>query len=171
MPNYNFHESMAIGKIAVDAVSALLIRQPIHQHLRSVEDIEVFQNAGVDLLWYVTDGEKVRQVKIEVKADTYFETGNIFLETESNTTKGTPGCFVGSCADIYAYFFVGANVLYWIPLKLAQKWLIESQGRFPERYTSTGNGSKHFYRTKGVLVPRLTLLQEVYGTKEIKIGG
>lgn len=169
--NYNFRDSLNIGKIAVDAVTALLVKQPIHINLISVESLPMFQERGVDLIWVVKDGEKKRRVGIEVKADTYFETGNLFLETVSNMTKQTPGCFLSSCADVYAYFFVGVDVLYWIPLKKAQAWLTINYQRFPERITSTGRGTEHFYKTKGVLVPRMTLLQEVYGTKEIKIGG
>lgn len=169
--NYNFHDSLATGKIAVKAVSAMLVQQPIHIRLTSVEDIGAYQNEGVDLLWVVNDKGKERLVTIEVKADTYFETGNLFLETVSNMTKQTPGCFLSSRADVYAYFFVGVDVLYWIPLKKAQAWLTINYQRFPERITSTGRGTEHFYKTKGVLVPRMVMVQEVWGTKEIKIGG
>lgn len=167
--NYNFRDSLATGKIAVDWVVNLLKKQPIHKDITSVEDNPTYRGMGMDLLWLVNDNGRDRIVTIEVKADTYFDTGNLFLETVSNMSKGTPGCFLSSRADVYAYFFVGVDVLYWIPLKKAQAWLTINYQRFPERITSTGRGTKHFYKTKGVLVPRMVMLQEVYGTKEIRI--
>ena len=169
--NYNFRNSFNIGTIAVKAVSDILVKQPIHINLISVENLPLFQERGVDLIWVVDDAGTKRRVGVEVKADTYYDTGNLFLETVSNMTKETPGCFVSSCADIYAYFFVGVDVLYWIPMKKAQEWFSLNYKRFPEKTTSTGRGSEHFYKTKGVLVPRDVVVQEVYGTKVITIGG
>ena len=169
--SYNFGGSFNIGKIAVEAVTSFLKRQHNHLGLASVEGSETYQGQGVDLLWRIKDRDIKRIVRVEVKADRYYHTGNLYFETVSNTTKGTQGCFVGSCADIYAYFFVGVGVLYWIPLKIAQMWFSEHQERFPVRTTSTGRNGEVLYRTEGRLVPRTILEKEVPGTRVITIGG
>jgi hypothetical protein len=170
MKNYKFGNSFGIGKIAVDAVTAFLTQRDNHLGLASVEDNPKYRKAGIDILWVVKEGEGKRVVPVEVKADTYYRTGNLYLETISNTTKGSPGCFVSSQADVYAYFFIGVNVLYWIPLKRAQKWFSEHQERFPIRLTSTGNrDGEHMYKTEGRLVPRNVLVAEVPGTMVVEV--
>jgi hypothetical protein len=168
--NYKFGNSFGIGKIAVNAVTTFLATQKNHLGLTSVEDSPKYRNLGIDILWVVKDTKGKRIVPVEVKADRYYHTGNLYLETISNTTKGSPGCFVSSCAAIYAYFFVGPNVLYWIPLKRAQEWFSEHQERFPIRLTSTGNkNGEHLYKTEGRLVPRSVLVAEVPGVKVVEV--
>lgn len=169
--NYSFGRSFNIGKVAVEKVTAFLQQQPNHRGFANVEDVKKYQELGIDILWWIYSTPRNRMIKVEVKADTYFHTGNIYLETVSNMTKQTPGCFLSSRADIWAYFFIGVEVLYWIPLKVAQNWLKLAQNRFQIRNTSTGKGDTQFYQTQGVLVPRTVLLQEVPGVREIKIGG
>lgn len=169
MKNYSMGSRCRIADQAVEAVTKHLLSKPQTIEVLSVEARSDYQNLGIDLLWTFYNSLGNGAMTVEVKADTYYHTGNLFLETISNMTKGTPGCFLGSSADIYAYFFINANVLYWIPLKVAQKWLTEQQERFSIRTTSTGAGDKHFYKTQGVLVPRDILAAEVKGTEVIQL--
>ena len=169
MNHYTMKGRCAVADQAIEAVTKYLLSQPNTIEVLSVEDKSEWQKKGIDLLWTFHYSKGNGGLTVEVKADTYYHTGNLFLETISNMTKDTPGCFVASCADFYAYFFIGANVLYWIPLKRVQAWLTEHGERFPIRVTSTGSANKEYYKTQGRLVNHDILAAEVKGTKVIQL--
>jgi hypothetical protein len=117
-----------------------------------VDEDPSWQGRGVDILWYREDHSEATAV--EVKGDRWHRTGNFFLETSSNVERNTPGCFVSTDSDIFAYYFVDAHELHLLPTKVLQKWFSEHIDQFPERLTGTRIHGRIAYHTAGRLVPR-----------------
>jgi hypothetical protein len=131
--------------------------------VHNVEDNPVYQEYDVDLLWAVVERSgRLRIIPIEIKGDTYHQTGNFFFETISNESKGTPGCFLYTKAKWLFYYFVEAGVLYCLPMGQVRPWFYTYMERFEERKTSTPVGNET-YVTVGRLVPIQTVLEEVEG--------
>src|SRR5688572_18958518 len=80
-----------------------------------IGDHDPWQRRGVDIWWYRED--KSEPVAVEVKGDRWYRTGNFFLETSSNVELGTPGCFVKTESDVFAYYFVDSFELHLLPTK------------------------------------------------------
>ena len=73
-------ERLVIAKKAARNIEQWLKTNSGTTEVLNVEDDPVYQDIDVDLLWRSKD----REVKIEIKGDTYHKTGNFFLETYSN---------------------------------------------------------------------------------------
>jgi hypothetical protein len=131
--------------------------------VHNVEDNPIYQEHDVDLLWAVVERSgRLRIIPIEIKGDTYHQTGNFFYETISNESKGTPGCFLYTKAKWLFYYFVEAGILYCLPMGQVRPWFYTYMERFEERKTSTPVGNET-YVTVGRLVPIQTVLEEVEG--------
>lgn len=136
--------------------------------VHNVEENPIYQEHDVDLLWTVVERSgRLRIIPIEVKGDTYHQTGNFFFETISNESKGTPGCFMYTRAKWLFYYFVEAGILYCLPMDKVRPWFCHHMERFDERKTSTPVGSE-IYVTVGRLVPIETVLEEVPGIMQYK---
>ena len=149
---------------AADVTHFLESHWPRTVRVHNVEAEAVYQAYDVDLLWTVADKYgRLRAIPIEIKGDTYHQSGNFFFETISNEAKGTPGCFLYTGAKWLFYYFVGNGRLYCLPMDVARPWFHEHIDRFAERRTSTPVGDGKFYVTVGRLVPIQTVLAEVAG--------
>lgn len=151
-----FDDAVAVSKRALRDIVKWLHTLPQTREVRNVEDLPEFQERDIDLIWSTNK----RQYKVEIKGDQWHQTGNFFLETNSNKERGTPGCFLYTDADLVFYYFVNPRILYILPMPLARDWFKFNLHRFEERSTTTPIGSD-FYTTVGRLVPINTLLQEV----------
>ena len=89
-----------------------------------VSNMKGYQARDIDLIAY-KDGNVDSQVLIEVKSDTY-ESSNYFAETISNTTKNTLGCWLKTEADLLMYYFEKTKEVHVIPVKEAQKYVIDN---------------------------------------------
>lgn len=147
------------------AVTDKAMRAVIH-HLESlikdglvvaVDADPQWQPRGVDLIWQVKDQP---DVLVEVKGDRHYRTGNFFLETESNVEKGTPGCFVSTESEIFAYYFVDVGELHLLPTKPLQQWFAKNRHRFERKLTGTRIAGRVAYHTAGHVVPRSIVRQE-----------
>jgi hypothetical protein len=146
--------------VAVQAardIEAWLRKKKITVDVVNVEGDRKYQSADIDLIWKTTLGEKT----IEIKGDTYHQTGNFFLETHSNRELNTPGCFLYTEADFVYYYFVGIKKLYILPMPETRLWFLEHMDEFSEKATQTvvGNGAK--YTTVGRLAPIKILTQNI----------
>ncbi|MCI0398964.1 MAG: hypothetical protein L0322_29080 [Chloroflexi bacterium] len=132
--------------------------------VHNVEEMPVYQEHDVDLLWTVVDrAGRMRVIPIEVKGDRYHQTGNFFFETISNESRGTPGCFMYTKAKWLFYYFVEIGRLYCLPVARVRPWFCHQMERFEERRTSTPVGQDEVYVTIGRLVPIQAVLEEVEG--------
>lgn len=131
--------------------------------IHSVEDDPAYQKFDVDLLWSVVEHGRIRTIPIEIKGDTYHQTGNFFFETVSNEGRSTNGCFLYTAAKWLFYDFIGIERLYCLPLAHAQPWFANNMDRFHERRTSTPTAAGSHYITVGRLVPIDMVLTEVPG--------
>jgi hypothetical protein len=146
---------------AADVTHFLETTWPQTIAVHNVEDNPIYQEHDVDLLWTVVERSgRLRIIPIEVKGDTYHQTGNFFFETTSNESKGTPGCFMYTKAKWLFYYFVEAGILYCLPMGTVRPWFSHHIDRFDERKTSTPVGNE-MYVTVGRLVPIQTVLEEV----------
>ncbi|MDY0105366.1 MAG: hypothetical protein RBS27_01730 [Giesbergeria sp.] len=128
----------------------------------NVEDDIAYRKKDIDLLWHRKIDGITKVCSIEVKVDTYFRTGNYFLETISNVEKNTPGCFLYSEADYFFYYFLEAE-LHVMHLEKIRNWFLPQLTLFARKRTSTPVADG-FYQTEGRLVSRAKVQQELPGS-------
>ena len=161
-------EAASVAKKASSDIEIYLRKLKETVDVKNVEDNDVYRRKDIDLLWIHKRNNAYITTAIEIKGDRWHKTGNYFLETISNKSKGTPGCFMYTEADFIYYYFVGQRELHILPMPEARNWFVKNIGRFKEKDTSTPvNGQ--FYTTVGRLVPRRTLQNEVPGVMIVKI--
>lgn len=125
-------------------------------HVADVRDDKYFRSMDVDL---VIDGN----VFIEVKGDSH-TTENIFIETISNVTKGTPGCLLYTAADYVFYYYIKKGVALVIPAKELKKWIKTNIHKYMEGKNDTHNaGGRVLYSSKGAPVPAVDIIAQVPG--------
>lgn len=158
-------------KAAAD-IEALLRRQPDTVEVINVESDPSYREKDIDLLWRRKhqDGS-VKTIRIEVKGDRWYKTGNYFFETCSNEGKSTLGCFLYTEADYVYYYFVDERELHVLPMPATRDWFIQHITEFKEKKTSTPVGKGRRYITMGRLVPRQLVAAEVAGVKVLKLRG
>lgn len=160
-----FEESLKVSKRARDDLVTWLHTLPQTLEVRNVEDDPEFQKRDVDLIWKT----KKTCYQVEIKGDQWHQTGNFFLETNSNKERGTPGCFLYTQADLVFYYFIEPRILYILPMPLSQNWFKFNLSRFEERSTTTPLGNGTTYTTVGRLVPINTLLQEIPQVRRVRL--
>jgi len=144
-----FEESNQIGNLGVAKVIEWLKQDKRTLDLVSVENDKEYQSQGIDLIWITTAGH----FSVEVKTDTQYRTNNYFFETVSNKTKGTPGCFISSKADIMAYYFLNKEI-HFFTLPEAQDWFKVHGHKYPLKTSSS-----ELYESEGRVVLRKDLIQ------------
>ncbi len=166
--NYNMSETDAIGKKGSQDIETYLKKLPETVEVINVEDDVYYRNKDIDLIWKRNIGSQIIGTKIEVKTDRYARSGNYFLETISNESKNTSGCFLYTEADFVYYYFIETKELHILPMPESRDWFILNMERFKERRTSTPveNGS---YCTVGRLVPRYIMQKEVQNIKIVNL--
>lgn len=169
MNSYTMNETMKIAKIASLEIENFLKKRPETIAVINVEDDKYFQRKDIELLWvYKYKGTEYMK-KVEIKGDRYSSTGNYFIETVSNKGKDTPGCFLYTEADYIFYYFIDTKELNIIPMPDARDWFLKNVNRFTEKSLSTAIGEKAVYISKGNLVPKKILNNEVKGVKVVTL--
>ena len=164
---YTMRDTNAVARAAARIITRYLRAHPATVLVRNVERDPFYQRIDVDLVWRVRVGPgRVRNLRIEIKADRCDATGNFFFETWSNREHGTPGCFLYTQADYLYYFFIETGMLYVLPTARVRAWFARHAAEFRERDTSTSvaGGAGH-YTTVGRLVPISRVLAEVEGVE------
>lgn len=164
--NSNFYKADKIAKQASDEITTWLKTFEETVTVHNVEDFKTFQEKDIDLVWLSILKEKGPKycvaTTIEIKADTYYRTGNYFFETISNTKKNNPGCFLVTESDFLYYYFIEQKELHVIPTKAAQEWFLANKSKFKERRVdTTGKNGELYYQNVGSLVPRNELQKHV----------
>jgi len=164
--SYTFEEKNTFSKIGTNMVSIYLKSLKKTVKVENVEENPEYQKIDIDLIWvYKKEGVNI-SVTIEVKSDNY-TSGNFWLETISNKSLGTLGCFIKSKAKYVFYYFPKWDCVYVIPLKAAIPWFKNNLNRFIESETSTKDQQGNYQHTTiGRLVPIDVMMVEV---KEIKL--
>lgn len=165
---YSMDEANNVAKKASSEIEAYLQTLSNTVDVINVENDEAYRRKDIDLLWVHKENDSKRITSIEIKGDRWYKTGNYFLETISNKSKGTPGCFMYTEADFIYYYFVTERELHILPMPETKNWFIKNINRFVQKETSTPvNGQ--YYITVGRLVPRRMLQNEVSGAKIVNI--
>ena len=166
--SYTFNEKNSFSKKGIKVVCAYLSSLNKTIDIKNVEDDPAYQKNDIDLVWvYDKDGKEI-MISIEVKADKY-TSGNFWLETLSNESLRTPGCFVKSKAKYLFYYFTTWDSMYIILLKKAQAWFLANLHRFQESKTTTKDERGNYrHTTVGRLVPINVMMEEVEGIKLVK---
>ena len=155
--SYTMEDNMEVAKRGSSDIEKWLNNLNQTQKVINVEDDPKYQNIDVDLIWET----EIDTYQIEIKADRQHETGNFFFETISNKSKGTPGCFMYSEADLFFYYFVEIKRLYILPLIETRNWFEENINNFYESETTTPCGNGNYYITVGRLVPIEDVLNNI----------
>lgn len=166
--NYDMSETDAVGKKGILIIETYLKKLPETVEVINVEDEMKYRKKDIDLIWKRNIGSQTIETKIEVKTDRYAHSGNYFLETISNESKNTPGCFLYTEADLVFYYFIKNKELHIMPMPDSRDWFILNMNRFKERKTSTPveNGG---YFTVGRLVPRDVMQKEVQNIEIVNL--
>src|SRR5699024_5516662 len=126
MKKYSMTEAMSVAKQAATDIEAFLNGFKETIKVINVEDVEVYQEKDIDLLWRRYSNDKKVETTIEIKGDLYHYTGNYFFETISNKSKQTPGCFMYTEAEYLFYYYVNEKELHVIPMEATRKWFKEN---------------------------------------------
>lgn len=170
LKRYSMSDASEIANRAAADIESKLRSQPATVDVVNVEDDAEYRAKDIDILWRrrLDDGS-IKTIRIEVKGDRYYKTGNYFLETISNESRGTPGCFMYTEADFVYYYFVDERELHILPMPATRDWFRKHLNEFKERKTSTPVGNGEHYVTVGRLVPRHIVSANVPGVKILKI--
>ncbi|MGI2747623.1 hypothetical protein ACRS52_02450 [Bacillus cytotoxicus] len=161
---YTMNEAANVAKKAATDITNFLKTFEETIDVINVEDDEQYRTKDIDLLWIRNKNGVKKTTTIEIKGDRYHYTGNYFLETISNKSKGTSGCFMYTEADYIFYYFVDERELHVLPMPKTREWFINNMDNFKERETSTPIGND-YYITVGRLVNRNYLQRHVQGVK------
>jgi hypothetical protein len=143
---------------AVSLTRGLLLEQSPESLIHDVQSDPRFQNRGVDLLW---ERPKTEVLGVEVKGDRQgHRRGNYFFELISNAEKDTPGCFLYSAADLFAYVFLDVREIHLLNLAQVRDWFLPRAREYPLKTTKTRTGALS-YTTVGVAVPIREVRREV----------
>jgi len=176
---YKIEQSNLVGNKAIEYAKRYLAAQPTHRNLESVEEVKKYQEEAIDLIWkYQHANHPERMMSIEVKGDTYYQSGNYFFETVSKEEEGKPGWMEYCNADFLFYYFLSNEgtkkkpvlrgvELHIIAFKKAQRWFWKEVNRFEERKVQTDPDLGKRYTTVGRLV-QCALLKKEVGVKIIK---
>lgn len=130
------------------------------------DDLEA-QRAGWDLaVWRHGDVEPLR---IEVKTDSH-RPERLFLETAANESKGTPGCLMTSQADWWCYVFHQHGTMVAFDPAQARERVPDWSNHCRSARAGTGR-QRTLYTTRGMLVPRKTVLDQVPGAFTLRDPG
>ena len=166
--SYTFKDKNKFSKKGIDIVCKYLSSLTKTIKVKNVEDDPAYQKNDIDLIWVYKKQDKELMISIEVKADKYI-TGNFWLETISNESLGTPGCFVKSKARYLFYYFTKWDSMYIMHLKKSQSWFKDNMNRFKESKTTTKDEKGQYrHTTVGRLVPISIMMKEVEGIKLVK---
>lgn len=166
---YSMKEANNVAKRASREIEEYLLSLDVTIDVRNVEEDPYYREKDIDLIWYRNQNGKKLTTMIEIKGDRYYYTGNYFLETISNKSKQTPGCFMYTEADYVFYYFIEEKELHILPMPLSRNWFMTNINRFKERETSTPVGNNDYYITVGRLVNRQLMQNEVPGIKVISL--
>lgn len=158
MKTYNMTNQREVANAGVaEVVKYYTSRDDVKQVLNRQEDSKDRVN---QLAIIKNNSSKV--TIMDVKTDTQYRTGNFFIEEISQMEKQVKGWLTESTAEYIAYYFLGHNVMYLIPLKSLRAWAEKRLDRYEPRLARN-----HGYHTLGRIVPRDTLFNELGDVEEI----
>ena len=157
----NVHTNFKQADVA-ERISAQLLKDA-GWYVCDVSKSSVFRAADIDLLCHRREeAGGVKVISVEVKRDDRgYETGNLIMETVSNTNKDTPGWTLYTKSDLL--FVVQGPLLHILPGPETVEWFKANYDRFKEIIVPTvfKDGEKTRYYAKARLIPRHTYDREV----------
>lgn len=108
-----------------------------------------YQAIDVDLIGTDSNGN---QTFYEIKADDYYASNGkkIFLETISNTNKGTDGCVLASQANMFIWVFLKYNCFAVIDANQLKWYVSNNKNTWTDaKRTGTYNDEQLYYQTEG----------------------
>jgi hypothetical protein len=146
---YEWAETLSVESESIETIT---------KHLGIVVDVRgnpLFQKEDVDFLW--------NGLRLELKVDRYYRTGNFFFETKCGDR---PGCFLSTQAEFIIYYFPEGKTLYWLPMPQTREWVLANKERFIEKSLESGNlYNGPSYKATGYLVKRNEILDNVPNSK------
>ena len=160
---YKFDIQSKIGYVGVKDVISYFEKQHYIKEIKNLEDdIEEQRKSGTDII--VIRNDTKHELTMDVKTDTRYDTGNFFIETISVVEQNKPGWLYKNTTDYIAYYYLGRNKMYLLPLKDLQKWATKNIAKYKTKMIP----NKGYY-TQGILVPRVVVCKEISSVKEINI--
>lgn len=129
---------------------------------QDLQDDKEFQEKDIDFR-FINNQNKDDIRLVEIKCDSYIS-GNIFIETISNNSKGTLGCILKTESDYLFYYFRRWGRLYIFKTEPLKQWTLknEDKNRFKISHPVTHNRYENtLYYGTGMVVPLDTLINEL----------
>jgi hypothetical protein len=145
-----------------DVYNFLTERYDYVVHTDEFKNNRTYQSYYGDYLCVLKD----EKVFIEVKAEVKNKYNNFYLETWSNKPQNI-GWFKKCKADVILYHFLEDNVIYLFDLVLAQKFIKNSDGVYPEKPQSKYSQMNKAY---GLCVP-INVIMKHAGLLTINLNG
>lgn len=142
----------------------------------NTEQIKEIQPYGVDLLCMKYNQNGLLTHHIEIKTDTYTNTGNYFMETIANDITQREGGFLSTKSDWIFYYFINKKELHVMKTKETQNWFLINKDRFKKVAVPTvsNDGKRKLYNIMGYVVPIQEVLMNVkvwyYNLNQINYG-
>ena len=153
---HRFGRSNQYGKAGEEAVLEFL--QKTLPDLKKIEDVSndpIYQQKDIDAIVHFNNG---RKVPIEIKTDSYANTGNIAFESWSSIKEGIPGCmYKTECEELF-YYFPDSGELYQIKMAPYREWVEKLAERNVFRVIQVPNvswGKEYF--SENYLIPKVML--------------
>jgi hypothetical protein len=154
MKEHNFNLSIDVGAEGEKIIQVLLESLPTVKTVVYVGSDESFQKRDIDFVVTTNDGDELfYELKTEPKAA---YTGNLFFETVSNESYGTPGCFVYSEAHYWLSYVPQTGDLYVFPLEKCREWFLSVKDSYPLKKINNG-----VYYSAGYAIPISTIRASV----------
>jgi len=159
IPVHNYKQKTVEGKAGVATVARWLLRHPLVVDITDHQETAEFRSKDVDLLASIVvhDGTR-RHIPVEVKADSHGLT-NLYFETVSNLSKGTPGCLMYTAATIVAYLYTQQDVLLLLPFPEFREWFLAHEDEFIDKRVGTSN-DYGVYWSAGKVIPLKRVISE-----------
>ena len=160
---YGFYDKNDEASIASRLFEIILLKSPRTVNVINVEKEEKYQQLDIDLILecYSSKGG-IKKVTLEVKADQYFCSPNLYAETISNMNLMSKGCFLETKADFILYYYSNHEVLYVFETEKIRKWFVNTNRKFKKGHPITKNEKtgELLYVSEGAIVPRWAFKQD-----------
>lgn len=166
MRTYDFKEMKEIGKKGFEEVCEIMKSTNKIQTIIDLQDDLEFQEKDID--FKIIDSNE-KEYLCELKTDRWgHNTGNLFIETTSNTNIQSDGNFIYTECDLFFYYLIKSRELYIFNQKEFKKWFEEKKEFLRKVTTATDSPMGVMYNTEGYLLPIFFLERSFNHYKKIK---
>lgn len=148
-----FGISKELGDVGEEVIRDFLgfyFKVPMTQVQDMRDDLQSRQEDVDFIVW-----KNNKPIKIEVKTDSYYKTGNIAFEYYSSMEDKSMGCLLKTTADFIFYYFPGNNTLVVLKTQAFRAYVLPriERGMYRSRQVPNRTGYGTSYHSLCYLIP------------------